>query len=186
MPDLRKLASTAAAIGVAALTFAIWLHFHDKAVRRIAALAAQDSALTVQTRQRDSLEAARRADSASFLARLRTREQALAAARVRGDSLSSILHAGLPDTLRPVLDSLNATHAAQLAIKDSTILDWRHRWISADSAAIANLALAHQWQRTAELWRSQVKSGRGFSPNISIGIGSDFKARLYVGYGFHF
>ena len=134
--------ATLYAIGVALLVFVGWLKFfHDPGIREAAALEARahvtDSLAVLQAAElvKDSLATARLTDSLARHVVTRT------VIKARTDTVTVTLREALPDTLKPVLDSLTALHAARVASLEADLSAVTFRLVVKDSLLAADVVL---------------------------------------------
>lgn len=164
-------------VGGGAVLALLWLanSCENATLRRRALLAAGDSVAALHSQSLDSAALAHFDDTVRLrrqmdsLARVRQRVRVVTIAR------TDTLREALPDTLRPVLDSVIAGYETQLAVKDSAFAILQGASKRSDSLLVSALGNRDEWRTQAHQWRKE-------ATRWTLRLGP-FSVRPVVGYG---
>lgn len=149
--------------------------FDNARVRRQAKIAVGDSLARVQSHALDSAVAVYRGDSVRFTNRIASLERAGQRVRVVTVARVDTLREALPDTLRPILDSIVHGFTAQLAAKDSALSLTALRLAQAETLLGESQKATKAWETQASRWRREAR-------RWTLRLGP-FSLRPCVGYG---
>lgn len=139
-----------------AIGILIVANFFDNArVRRQAQIAVGDSLARVQSKALDSAATRYRGDSVTFHRQLDSLRRVGQRVRVVTVARVDTLREALPDTLRPILDSIVGGFTAQLAAKDSALSLTTARLAQAEGLLLESQKVTKAWETQAGRWRRE-------------------------------
>jgi hypothetical protein len=159
--------------GVAVILAVFWFRAHDAQIRAESKLLATRDSLIVQREALFRSEHLRAAADKEARANLTLREDRIAWAELRRDSLNAVeavaraeLRAVLPPTLLPQFDALTRVEALHDTAADSIMADLKAQrdtalagWNRADSAASRWAAISQGWEAQSAAWEKRARPG---------------------------